>query len=49
MLVTENAEPSADLLTPVVVEELLHAQAADSFCQEVRSRLNGGLAALLRR
>ena len=42
MLVTENAEPPADLLTPVVVEELLQAQAADSFCQEVRSRLNGG-------
>ena len=42
MLVTENAELPADLLTPVGVEELLQAQAADSFCQEVRSRLNWG-------
>ena len=42
MLVTENAEPSADLLTPVGVKELLQAQPADPFCQELRSRLNGG-------
>ena len=44
MLVTENAEPPADSLTPVGVEELLHAPAADSFCQEVRSGLNGGMS-----
>ena len=33
MLITENAEPPADLLTPISVEELLRAQAEDTFCQ----------------
>ena len=39
-LESEEVEPT--LLVPITLEELVRSQASDTFCQSIRSRLNGG-------
>ena len=42
LLTTETDMPDPDLLAAITIEELVLAQASDSFCKVIRSRLNGG-------